>query len=335
MAVNNNFLHKVLSSFAEFAEYNTDVGTGAVYNRLLVLKLAEGLSSRQVTHHLTNSLIRIAEHSVGLRDTPTIEWVAKILSNLPAAEAKHLRDYYSALAMKRRGRTDEARILLEKVADSSIPLYRSRAIQTLGVIEHEQGNLDEAERLYLQAICSSHKQDLITRLSACETLNVIKSSRGDHKGALNDLQSLWPAFKVVSGQHPYSFYLYHADLAYELAQVGRISEAEASIAVALNSPFAAAYPEWSETRNEIAAKRQAASHSQVAIQHAPRPRPSQLSPRKLKKAGALGLPPHKRDHFQEALRISAAKVISPFCIPSLIIRRVRKQSRPRSPPAVR
>jgi hypothetical protein len=47
--------------------------------------------------------------------------------------------------------------------------------------------------------------------------------------------------------------------------LGRIAEAKAASEVALASPYAPAYPNWAETRQELEAKRTSATPSVVAV----------------------------------------------------------------------
>ncbi|HTG16357.1 MAG TPA: hypothetical protein VK747_14000, partial [Blastocatellia bacterium] len=216
--------------------------------------------------------------------------------------------------------------------------YRARAIQTLGVMQQERGNLDEAGRFYLDAIRAGHKHDLITTLSAYETISAIRSASGDHQGALADLESLWPLFRPAAKQYPFSYYLYHADIAYELGQVGRTEEAEATCAIALASPFAPAYPEWRETRDEIAAKRLAGTPSVVAISRLPEKAPSpKVEPKPNRKPSrplASPWPAHPRDSFQRAIIPNTATAAIPHDgITQSILDRVLICIGSRAPPA--
>lgn len=79
---------------------------------------------------------------------------------------------------------------------------------------------------------------------------IIKSLEANHKDALSDLKSWSPLVNLVAKQKPFFFYLYHNELAIELGELGHIAEAKAACSVALASPFASAYPEWTETRQE-------------------------------------------------------------------------------------
>ncbi|MEK6304623.1 MAG: hypothetical protein AABO41_28400 [Acidobacteriota bacterium] len=211
-------------------------------------------------------------------------------------------------------------------------------MQTLGVMQQERGNLDEAGCFYLEAMRLGSEHDLITTLSAHETISAIRSEGGDHHGALADLERLWPVFRLASKQIPFYFYVYHADLAYELGQVGRTAEAEAACAIALASPFAPAYPEWSETRDEIAAKRLAATPSVVAFSRVPEKEPSPNVERDLKRepsrAPASPWPGHPKLSFQRAIIPNTATAAVPHDgITQAILSRMLTCIGSRAPPA--
>jgi tetratricopeptide (TPR) repeat protein len=163
------------------------------------------------------------------------------------------------------------------VADHAPPAYRARAIQGLGAVHHDLGRLDEALKIQLEALRAvpdKKAHGLQTTLMAHFEIAIVKSLDGDHKGALSKLESLKPLVHLVTQRRPYYFYLYCSELAIELGELGHIAEAEAAIAVALHSPYATAYPNWAETRQEIEAKRTAATPSVVAVNQAAQSDPS-------------------------------------------------------------
>jgi len=92
--------------------------------------LAQTAHSQEAFLKLTNTLIHFAEHAYMLRDADALEEVSRILINLPIAGTQQIGLYYHALAINRKGRRDEAEILLETVADTAPITYRARAIQT-------------------------------------------------------------------------------------------------------------------------------------------------------------------------------------------------------------
>jgi hypothetical protein len=107
-------------------------------------------------------------------------------------------------------------------------------------------------------------------------LAVLRSRKGDHNGALTDLQRLWPAIHYLSRAYPVLYYDYLNSLAVELAEVGSIAEARAAISIPLSSSLASAYPNWTETQREIeeAAARGPQRRPSALVVGLPRPEPT-------------------------------------------------------------
>jgi tetratricopeptide (TPR) repeat protein len=340
-AANTNRFLIDFSSEREFGASDNAVSLGGLPQRTVVSLLAEAANSRHVFNQLAQRLIRLAEYAYSLRDMKTVQEASELLANLPITPAWHIGQYYQALVIKRNGRADEAQGLLETVADNAPLGYRARAIHTLGVIRHEQGHLDDALRLYAEAsraISFKKRPGFLTTLLVNLQISVIQSSTGDHKGTLDSLERLSPLVRLVATQQPLYFYFYQNALAVELGDLGRIAEAEAACAIALASPFASAYPEWSETRDEIAAKRVSATPSVVAINRTPELAPSpQAEPQhKPKPVGRLAFSSTacKRILLQRAsTAIAAAAAISNNGTPQSILDRVLICIGSRAPPA--
>jgi hypothetical protein len=160
---------------------------------------------------------------------------------------------------------------------------------------------------------------------------------GDHRGALADYENLSPLVWIVGRQNPPYFYFYHNELAVELAEAGRLAEAEAALSVALASPFAHAYPEWHETRDEIAAKRASATPSVVAVKRIPLPVPSPQAARKCKAKPSIKLAfscsASNKDFFQRStLNFPATTFIALNAVS--ILDRMQICIGPRAPPAL-
>jgi hypothetical protein len=254
-------------------------------HHIVASHLAQTTHSREAFLKLANALIHSAEHAYMLRDVNTLQEVSSVLMNLPIDGARQIGLYYYALAINRKGQVDAAKALLKTVADNAPITYRARAIQTLGTNSHAKYQLDETLRFQLEALRAAsdkNAEGLQTTLLAHLEISHVKSDTDDHKGALAVLESISPLVRIVGREHPLYFYFYHNELAVEFAELGRLAEADAASAIALASPFAPAYPEWSATREEIAAKRQSATPSVVAINRAPEAEPSQQAEPQLK-----------------------------------------------------
>ncbi len=227
-------------------------------------------NSRQAFSLLANQLIRVAEHGMVLRNADLLDVASQALLNLPIRQAQKVGQYYQAIYLNRLGRATEARRLLESVIGTlnTPSAYQARALQTLGFIERAQGKVDESLRMCVESLRLAQGQnstDLLALLHAHWEISVTKSVLGDHQGALTGLQQLSPTVRLVASLYPYYHYSYYNSLAVELGELGRVAEAEASLSVALQFPHLVAYPEWLETREELAAKRQSATPSQIAL----------------------------------------------------------------------
>jgi tetratricopeptide (TPR) repeat protein len=212
-----------------------------------------------------------------MRDLNTLDEVSQVLMNLPVDAVRQIGFYYHALAINRKGQRDEAEALFEKIADNGPTTYRARAIQTLGANWLDKGQPNETLRFQIEALRAAsdrNAQGLQTTLLARWEISIIKSLDGDHEGALSDLNRLSPLVNLAAKQKPFYFYAYCNALAVGLGELGRIGEAEATLELALASPYASAYPEWSETRQELEAKRTAVTPSVVAINRTPEAPPS-------------------------------------------------------------
>jgi len=117
-------------------------------------------------------------------------------------------------------------------------------------------------------VAQKHARDPFTGVKARMMLAVIKSTEGDHQGALDDLESFFPLARAISLQHPQLYYEYLNSLAVELGEVGRFNEAFNTLNLPLSSSFAGAYFEWRETQNELMLKSRRSSKSMIAFSQA-------------------------------------------------------------------
>jgi tetratricopeptide (TPR) repeat protein len=274
-AVKSRFLTDV-SSLVEFADSKIVSQSGLLHS-LVVSRLAQTIHSQRVLLELADKLIRLAEHYFALRNTNALEELSRALINLPIPSAQQAGFYYQALVIKPKGQPNEARLLLEAVANSGPLAYRARAIQSLGYIHRGQGQFHDALKLYIEALKAAPDKDafgLLTRLMAHIEISIIKSSLGDHRGATISLESLFPLARTIGKHYPAIYYDFLNSLAVELGEVGRVDEAKAACSIAIASPFASAYPQWAETLDELEAKRTSATPSVVAFSQAPEVKPA-------------------------------------------------------------
>src|SRR6185503_15036899 len=206
-AASTNRFFTVCSSNAGLADSEIIVSCGRLLEHIVAKHLAQTVHSQQTFIKLTNELIPLAEHALAMRDLQALEDVGRILMNLPVEAAQQVGLYYHAYAIN-RSQKDEAKCLLETVADNGTTAYRARAIQTLGGIFHLAGELGEALRFQLEALRAAsdkNAQSLQTALMARGEIAIVRSLAGDHRGALSDFEKLWPLVYQVAKQHPFYF----------------------------------------------------------------------------------------------------------------------------------
>jgi tetratricopeptide repeat protein len=339
-AMTSRFL-TVCSSKAELADSEIVVGPGGLLQHIVASHLARTVHYSQTITKLINELIRFAEQAYTLRDVESLEQVSRVLMSLPVDAACQIGLYYHALTVKRRGQMDEAQRLLESVADNGPFAYRARAIQGLGALHLDRGQLDEALRFQVEALrvtSNNNAQCLQTALMARLEISHVKSDTGDHKGALSILENVSPLIYLVAKQKPFYFYSYHNDLAIELGELGRIAEAEAALAVAIASPFIPSYPEWTETRDELEAKRTSATPSVVAINRPPETNQSSeiSADRNLKLVRVVVFirPVSKNTSVACFTTLAETPAIALTCLIHPILDRLGESIRPRAPPAL-
>ena len=243
-------------------------------SKLAVSLFTRGLSSaadmQQGLTALANQLIKVAEHAYACRDLQILKESSELLLSLPIEQAQSAGLWFKAITYKREGRTEQAVSGLEHlIADCrATPRFKARAIQTLGAIRHESGELTEASRLYIEsAQCA--KDDIFLHW-----LSLIHLSAAQHyllgpAQALRTLLNLEPLVTVIARAQPHYKGVYFNNLAIELFQLGRVKEAAQCSRVAITSPFARAYPEWKETALEI--QQQRAKRNTVSIAVLPEP----------------------------------------------------------------
>src|SRR5262249_28611701 len=154
--------------------------------------------------------------------------------------AREISNYYLALSLKRADQIDQAKRLFEIAADHAPAPFRSRAIQSLGVISCVSGDLAESIGLQTEALklaSENSTRDLTTSLMSLLNISAAKSLLGEHDEALRILDKLPLLVRAVARSHPLYYYFYHNELAVELNALNRLVEARAALSIALQSPF--------------------------------------------------------------------------------------------------
>jgi tetratricopeptide (TPR) repeat protein len=303
------------------------------YQQLICSSLTRSIHTSDGIQLLGRQLADVSHHAYFAKQIETVNQASRVMLALPiSSELTGVARYYQAICAKRKGDIEEARQLLERARVEAPAQYRARALHVIATIYHEQGDIDEALPFYAIAAKTAGNCDPLTLVGSQSMIAIIRSLHGDHKQALDDLERLFPLVRAISKRYPALFCDYLNSLAVELGEVGRIDEAEAACAITLASPFCAAYPNWSETRDELQAKRASATPSIVSIGALPAPAPSPRPALNQKPALAFICLARKNAFIQTSNAI-ALTAIARVEISRDILERVRRSIHPRAPPA--
>jgi tetratricopeptide (TPR) repeat protein len=228
--------------------------------------LARNLYTREGFELLGRQLAAIARHAYFTRRTDTMEQASQLMLALPLSkELKFIAQYYQAICAWKQSNADEARRMLSHVLDEASPHYQAQGLLTIGATYFGQGEFEIALPHYLAAARIASGRDLQTFATAQKMTAVVRGIYGDHQRALADLERLFPSVRAIAKHCPAFYYEFLNSYAVELGEVGRIAEAQNVCVITLASPFATAYPEFAQTRDELKAKRTAATPSVIAV----------------------------------------------------------------------
>jgi hypothetical protein len=309
------------------------------YQKLVYAALTRNAYTFEGFEVLARQLAAIARHAYLAKQLNAVEQASQVILALPIrAELKAIGLHYQALCTWCQGYSIEARQSLERVAEQATSQFRARALQDIGLTYQQNGEVDTALRFYFAAgRAAATSGDLLTFAQSQQMIAVVRSIHADHKEALAELQKLFPLVRALAKEYPAPYYDFLNSLAVELGEVGRISEAESALSIALASPFAAAYPVWGETRDELAAKRQSATPSVVAINRAPEPAASPQAEPKPKTAARVVSIWHAcyKTSFQRTVNAIAARPAIRRYSSNSIFDRMLTCIAPRAPPVSR
>jgi tetratricopeptide (TPR) repeat protein len=262
-----NILFNISSSISGQSAGKIELSLPPSYlQRSLYEALARRLYTKEGFELLGRRLAAIARHANYTRQMDVVEQASQLMLALPLSEKlKAVAHHYQALYIWRQGDVEGARQILGRVIGTASPLYQARGLLSTGGTYFVQGNLEAAVPHYLAAAKIARERDLQTFASAQRMIAVVRSIYGDHQQAIDDLERLLPLFRAIAKQYPTCYYDFLNSYAIELGEVGRISEAQNVCALTLRSPFITAYSEYTQTRDELEAKRTAATPSVVAV----------------------------------------------------------------------
>ena len=298
IAASNSLIFTDFFSFKRLAELDERVSHAGLYQEI-ARTLVANFNTKQARANLINTLVSAADHAHAMRRLDIVGCVGNLLLSLPLTRRlKTVSDYYMALSLNRGGRGDTvgAGRLFEKVADSASLHYRARAMLAVGSNYFVAGEHKTALSFYSEVMRIAGRgsgSDPVTLYNAVRTTAVIRGMDGDHRGAVSDLERIFPLARFAGSVLPFSYYDYMNALAVELGELGSLERAHHASTMALRFRSGAAFPEWQETFANIEAKRACGSRSAVPVRqhieepgnllHLPSPGPP----------ANLGVPAHK------------------------------------------
>ncbi|HSO74913.1 MAG TPA: hypothetical protein VLU47_08745 [Blastocatellia bacterium] len=259
-----------ISSLKGSADLQTATSHGGFY-QLIASELVRTVRAEQFLAALGDKFGVMAEHAHAFRQMDALEQVSQFLvSGVLPRQYQWVGRYYQAVCIQRIGHGDvEGAVgLLERVAANAPPRYRARAMISLAANLRHRCDNQSALSLYGEAARFASRNnisDAYATLGTHKMAAVIKSENENHRGALSHLEDLFPLAQIMRRAQPHLYYDYMNSLAVELCEVGRLEEAKNVSRIVLASPFAHAYPEWRETREEIELRGYRGSHATVAV----------------------------------------------------------------------
>ncbi|PYP83807.1 MAG: hypothetical protein DMF61_22015 [Blastocatellia bacterium AA13] len=225
------------------------------YQQSLIRVFARARNGAEDLNLLGKQLISTISQANAARQMDTVARISELMLGLPiSAQMKALARYYQGVCLYHQRDFQEAREVFECAVDEVAPEHKGRVLHQLGMVSYDCGEIDAAVPFLLEALTAAKGYDPLTSLDVHWFLAIDRSIRGDHKHALADLENLFPLVETFT-RYSGAFYEFLNSYAVELGEVGRIDEANAALDVALASPFAPAFPNWTRTRGELETKR--------------------------------------------------------------------------------
>jgi tetratricopeptide (TPR) repeat protein len=266
-----SILFNISSSFSGNKVGKVELSLPSSYfQRSIYAALARSLYTQEGFELLGRQLAAIARHAYFARQMDTVEQASQLMLALPLSkELKSVAQYYQAICAWKQGNADAAHQIFSYAIDKVSRQYQAQGLLTVGAIYFGQAEYETALPYYLAAARAAREGDLLIFVASQKMTAVVQSIYGDHQQALNNLERLFPAVRTIAKDYPGVYYEFLNSYAVELGEVGRIAEAQKVCETVLASPFVTANPQFAQTRDELAAKRTAATPSVIAVPAVP------------------------------------------------------------------
>jgi tetratricopeptide (TPR) repeat protein len=227
-----------------------------------IISALHRVKSQKTLDCVASEAIEVARRARLIRRPELCESASALVLDVPASPSLHaVAEYYQATSHRIRfADVPKSREMLTHCADYTAPEYLPRVILEIGATYDSQGDASEAVRYYLEADRAAETKDPLTRTQALWNVAFLRSLEGDHQGAVEQMEALFALVCSLSHVYPATYPEYLNNLAVVLCRAGLVERAERAVDAALASPFADRFPEWHETKTEIAEAAAAEPH---------------------------------------------------------------------------
>ena len=219
--------------------------------------MCAGISSQASLDSLARSLGTVARRALVHGQKATVSQVVHTLLGLPVDPGLHnLARYYEIHVPGRFCDPQSEVAALETVFDHLPTEYRPRPLLVIAERYRQQGRLSSAASFYIEAAKAALHSDLLTEVQAIRGLAIVRSTLGDHRGAFELLRGLANHERFLRPAYEPEYLAYLNSVAMELAELGRVGEANAVIDYVLRKGTATGclLPNWVDTKQEVLEK---------------------------------------------------------------------------------
>jgi tetratricopeptide (TPR) repeat protein len=199
----------------------------------------------------------IARQAYSARRIEVLEYATQLMLDIPLPGQEIVSAHYQALCCWLKGDYARALTLSERVVESRVRAYRTKALLAIGTTYHRCGKTDEALPYFDATAQTALGKDPLSWTQALWMIANVRVRQGDCKNALKVFERIEPIVGFLSRNHPTLHCDFLNDTAFALGEAGRIEEGLRLVELALSSPCAPRFPHWTDTKNELEAKREA------------------------------------------------------------------------------
>ena len=192
---------------------------------------------------LGKRVLREIKAAHAFRQVESVRELSRLLLNIPVREYQLIAQYYLVWCKCREFQYHDK--VLENITEQS-QTYKAKALISRAAFEVYKGDMQHALYFYTEALKTN--PTLPDYIKASTGIAMVKATEGFHKTALKDLESLIPLLRHAE---PANYFEVINAYAVESLENNRLEEAYNASLLAVSSPFAIVYPEYTQTHSEV------------------------------------------------------------------------------------